>query len=371
LTGTISRRDNYLRAAELRNPEWIPCRVIFLRQVWKKYREKLEDLVLKHPSVASPERPWSHQSGAPGKGNVDFDFLGVQYRGNREVDEWKCVWHYVKDGMTGQVVERPLGDWGNLDTYEPPDYPLWGPPDAGGRPIRRSWYQVEKSLRADREAGRLAAGTVPHGFMFMRLFFLRGFKNLMMDFVREDPRLDDLITMVLERNLKLIDRWLEVGPLDVVHFGDDLGMQNGLPMRPELFRKYLIPAYAEMFGRVREAGAHVHLHSDGYFLQIMDDLIKAGVTILNPQDRIHGIENLRRILKGNVCIDLDIDRQHLLPRGTVEEIHDHVGNAVADLGSANGGLMLHAGTAEDVPLSNIEALCQAMEAHQRHFSDAP
>lgn len=351
----MSVRENFLRAVEMRSPEWIPCRVSFLHQVWRKYREDLEALVLRHPAIFGNYVPDS----------TDYDYLGVQYRGNRVIDEWKCVWLYAKDGMTGQVVEHPLDDWGKLSSYRPPEYPLWGPPDGGGRPIKASWYWVDRSLRKAREEGRLTVGSVPHGFMFMRLQFLRGFKNLMMDFVREDPRLDDLIAMVLDRNLSLIDRWLELGPLDMLRFGDDLGMQDRMPVRPEVFRRYIIPAYEEMFGRIRDAGSHVYLHSDGYFLDVMDDLIRSGVTVLNPQDALHGFASLKRTLKGKVCIDLDIDRQHLLPRGSRKEILDHIGAAVRHLGSRRGGLMLFAGVAEDVPLSNIESVCQAMERFQR------
>jgi hypothetical protein len=352
----MSRRENFLRTVEFGTPRWIPCRVNLLRQTWKRHRENLEDIVLRHPVLF----------GNYSKGKTDFDHLGVQYAGNVALDEWGCTWKFIKDGITGQVVEHPIVEWDDLSSYRPPEYPLWGPPDGGCRPISRSWRRVERDIRRARNEGRLASGNVPHGFMFMRLFYLRGYKNLMMDFAREDPRLEDLVEMVKETNNRLIDRWLEIGPLDVIHFGDDLGTQNGLPVRPDLFRKYLIPAYEEMFGRIREAGTHVKLHSDGHFLDVMDDLIRAGVDILNPQDRVHGLEVLREKLKGRVCIDLDIDRQHLLPRGTPGAIREHVRRAVDILGSPEGGLMIYAGVAEDVPLENIEALCNSLWELEDH-----
>ena len=354
----MEARENYLRTVEFRDPEWIPCRISFLRQVWRKHRERLVDLILRHPAIFP-----NYQTG-----DADFDFLGVQYRGNLEIDEWKCTWRYIEDGMTGQVVGHPMDDWSKLAPYQPPDYPLWGPPDGGGRPIKRSWSKVAKALKEARREGRLACGSVPHGFMFMRLQFLRGYKNVMMDFAREDPRLQDLIDLVLERNLRLIDKWLDLGPLDVVNFGDDLGTQDRLPVKPDAFRKYMIPAYRQMFSRVRDAGTHVHLHSDGYFMEVMGDLIDSGVTILNPQDGIHGIDNLKREIKGKVCIDLDIDRQQLLPRGNPDAIMEHIRNAVEELGSQEGGLMLLAGVGQDVPLQNVEALCRAMERYRSYWS---
>ena len=159
----ISVRDNYLMSVEFRGPSWTPCRVAFLRQVWRRYREELEEIILRHPAIF----------GEYERGSTDFDYLGVQSRGNQEIDEWGCTWEFVKDGITGQVVRHPLEEWSRLEGYRPPGYPMWGPPDGGGRPIRRSWYMVERSLEDARREGRLTVGSVPHGFMYMRLFFLR------------------------------------------------------------------------------------------------------------------------------------------------------------------------------------------------------
>jgi len=43
--------QNYLRTVEFKYPEWIPCEIRLLPAVWHKYREKLEELVLRHPLV--------------------------------------------------------------------------------------------------------------------------------------------------------------------------------------------------------------------------------------------------------------------------------------------------------------------------------
>ena len=123
-----------------------------------------------------------------------------------------------------------------------------------------------------------------------------------------------------------------------------------------------------MFKPCREAGVHVYLHSDGHILEIAEDLVKAGVSMLNLQDTVNGIENIGRKLKGEVCIDLDVDRQYLMPFGTPEEIEKHIKNVIVKLGSKKGGLALKADIYPDVPLSNIEALCQAMEKYKYYYS---
>jgi hypothetical protein len=45
-----------------------------------------------------------------------------------------------------------------------------------------------------------------------------------------------------------------------------------------------------------------------------------------------------------------------------------VRDAVEALGSPEGGLWLFAEIADDVPLENVEAICQALERHSLAFS---
>jgi uroporphyrinogen-III decarboxylase len=168
--------------------------------------------------------------------------------------------------------------------------------------------------------------------------------------------------MVLNYNMREVEKTLANKP-KIVHFGDDLGNQTSLPMSPEHFRKYLKPCYKKIFGACRDAGAHVYLHSDGHILEIIDDLIECGVTVLNPQIRANTLDGLVEKCKGKVAVNLDLDRQ-LFPFCTPEEIDEHVREAVVKLGSKEGGLMLTAECEPDVPLENIEAICQALEKYR-------
>ena len=106
---------------------------------------------------------------------------------------------------------------------------------------------------------------------------------------------------------------------------------------------------------------HVYLHTDGRVVEVLDQLAVTGVSVLNVQDRVNGLENLRRLLKGRVCIDLDIDRQRLLPFGTPGEVREHVKRAIIELGSRGGGLMFTAGVYSDAKLENMDALASAFE----------
>jgi uroporphyrinogen-III decarboxylase len=200
----------------------------------------------------------------------------------------------------------------------------------------------------------------------MRLYYLRGFENLMLDIATHDERLDELIEIIIDYNARLVQKYLDLEP-DFIYFGDDLGMQERLTIRPDDWRRYIKPGYARLFQMCREAGVHAYLHSDGYIVDIMPDLVEIGTSVVNPQDLCNGIDAIRERLKGRACIALDIDRQSIVPFGTPAQIDAHVEHCIAELGSPRGGLTLVAGLYPGVPPDNVEALLSAMSRHRKMY----
>jgi len=345
-------RENFLRAAEMRQPEWIPCSLSVSPPLWQQYREGLENLVLEFPAVFGEYK----------KGSRNFDEFGVRRKGNVVTDAWGCVWTFLADGLQGQVIKHPLEDWKAFDSYTPPD-PIASDdiPQEGAPPSPRSLTGALNTIAEDKRKGRLAVGHCPHGFMFQRLYYLRGFNNLMKDFVVQPPQLLRLVRMVLDHNMKITREILEAG-VDLLSFGDDIGMQDRLTVHPATLRKYILPAYSQLFRPAREKGVHVRLHSDGHWMEVADDLMAAGVNILNPQDLVNGVDNIRKRLKGKVCIDVDLDRQTIVPFGKPHAVKKHVQRVVSALNSPQGGFMITVDIYPPTPLKNIEALCQALEA---------
>ena len=346
----MNPRENYLRAAEFKYPEWIPCNISFDPLLWRNYREKLEEVVLNHPSIF----------GKYEKGNIDFDNFGFRRKGSIITDDWGCVWRFLIDGYQGQVIKNPLDSWDKLKTYEPPDpINLDILPTEGAPRGYANFTEARRRIEEAKKRGELAIGGCSHGFMFQRLYYLRGFKNLMIDFITEPPELQKLVDIVFKYNMKIVKRWLEIG-VDVLYFGDDLGTQDRLALTPKAFRKYILPAYSKLFGTAREKNTHVYFHSDGHVMEIAKDIVAAGVSILNIQDSVNGLDNIKK-LKGKVCIDIDIDRQNILPFGKPKDVKKHIEKVISSLNSPEGGLMIQVYPCWPTPLENIETLCQALE----------
>lgn len=337
---------NLLKTMYFQNPGWTPCRVGLMPATWMRHREGLEEIVLEHPRLFPGYR----------KGSVDFDFPNLGnplYELGKHTDCWGTVWDNLERGLDSYVVEHPLEDWTRLKEYTPPDPmkdDVFGP---------RDWDRAKQWMDEARARGDLPSGGLPHGFMYMRLYYIRGFENLMMDIATGAPHLRDLIAMVEEYNVAVVRRFVDLGA-EYMLFGDDLGLQKSLPMSPRAWREVIKPSYDRILKPCRDAGIPVYLHTDGHILEIIPDLIEVGVTILNPQYRANGLEGLKAVAKGRVCIDQDLDRQ-FFPFGTAREIRDHIRGAYEALHDPRGGLLLFAECEPDVPLDNIRVICEAME----------
>lgn len=345
----MTDRENYLRCVRFQGPEWIPCSLGLLPAVWKRHRMDLVRLALEFPEFFGQVNPegW------------DFDEMGFRYAAGREdTDNWGVVWRNEHEGVIGIPVVHPLADLRALATYAVPN-PLTRDPMYGPRDFARE----AEALRAAQAQGRIANAYV--GTVFERLQELVGMENLLMHMAAEDdPDLQAVVDVVGGFALMQEGLILALCTPDVVRVSDDLGTQRAAMVSPRTFRRWLKPTYAAIWAQARVHGCETYLHSDGYLLELADDLIDAGLTILNPQVGPNTLPGLRDTLKGRVAISLDLDRQHILPHGTPEDIRDHVREAVAVLSAPEGGLMLQAEINADYPLENIRAIAEALREVQ-------
>ncbi|HNQ34698.1 MAG TPA: uroporphyrinogen decarboxylase family protein [bacterium] len=335
---------NFLKAVSFERPDWVPAVIDIKLSAWLRHGAALEEIVLAHPVMFSNYRP----------GDFRRAVSRPRFAPGTRRDGWGIVWDNIEAGLGSipREAEAPLRDWKDLADYRPPS------PDLDSSGGRRDWKALAGSLAARTGRGGLACTTVPHGFIYMWLYYLRGFTNLMLDLGSEEPRLEKLLELVVAHNLELVEKMVGVGT-EMIYFGDDLGQQKSLAISPAAWRRWLKPAYRRVLRPCRAAGVLVYFHSDGRIVDIIGDLVETGVDILNPQFRANTLEGLRPF-RGRVCLSLDLDRQ-LFPFAEPARLESHVREAVRVLNRPEGGLLLHAEIAHDVPLANIEALCRALE----------
>ena len=345
--------ENLRRAILFEKPDWIPMEFHINGACWNHYpHDTLQELMVEHPLLFPGYRPVE---------KVEPHLSPVQRKDQPYTDPWGCVWETLEHGFTGAVHTHPLADWAAFDAYVPPD------PQVTNGLVPIDWNAEAERLRAAKASGDLAAAYLRHGHTFLQLCDIRGYENLMFDMVDEEPRLWMLIEMLETFNLSLIRRYIELGA-NFIAYPEDLGMQVGPMLSPDHFRKYIKPSYQRMMQPARDKGLIVHMHSDGDIRDLVDDLIGDGVQVMNLQDLVNGIGWIREHVKGRVCIDLDVDRQDIVPYGTPEQIDALIREEVEKLGSPEGGLTMIHGMYPGVPLENAKALMDAMERYAGFYS---
>ena len=295
-------------------------------------------------------------------GRPELDYPAQERPGSPYVDGWGCVWETCVEGIVGTVTSHPLSDWKHWDQFRAPDPET----DSGKGPV--DWQAVDESFKQARSSGHLTVGGLRHGHLFQTLSDIRGYENLLFDMHDHHPKLDRLIERVEQFNLAIVQRYIDLG-VQWMCYPEDLGMQDGPMISPDMFREFIKPSYQRLMQPARDAGCVIHMHSDGCIHELVDDLVDKDIHVLNLQDLVNGIDWIKDRLAGKVCIDLDIDRQHVTPFGRPRDIEALIREEVTKLGSKAGGLMMIYGLYPNVPLENVKALMDAMERYALYYSD--
>jgi len=199
--------------------------------------------------------------------------------------------------------------------------------------------------------------------------FLRRMDNFLMDLASDRIRAEALLDKLVECHLASFDRLLpSVGDLvDVIHLGDDLGMESGPFFAPRMYREIFKPRHRILLERIKKAHPHAKtfLHSCGSISSLLEDLIEAGFDIINPVQisaRDMAPADLKRrfgrhvVFWGGGC-----DTQKILPRATPQQVKDHVRRNV-DILAPGGGFVfcpVH-NILSEVPPENVVAMYEAV-----------
>jgi hypothetical protein len=348
------QRETILKTVHFEKPDYIPMVFHINGACWQHYpQQALQELMAEHPFL--------FPGFEPTKGKITPNFSPVQRKDHPYTDPWGCTWVTAEDGITGTVTQHPLADYAAFETYQPPD------PERTDGLVPIDWDEIAEDYRYQRTNGELTQAALRHGHTFLQLCDIRGYQNVLFDMADDEPRLRKLIQMLEDFNLALVHKYVKLG-VEWMSFPEDLGMQFGPMLSPKQFREYIKPSYQRLMKPALEANCIIHMHSDGDIRTLADDLVGSGVQVINLQDLVNGIDWVANRYAGKVCIDLDIDRQKVTPKGKPQDIDQLIREEVEKLGSKDGGLMMIYGLYPGVPLENVKALMDAMEKYAGYYA---
>jgi uroporphyrinogen decarboxylase len=269
----------------------------------------------------------------------------------------QCYWPFLENDDLDCLPEA-LGENMWCAIASPPG-PLAAGPDgqqtltAGARALR------EKTDRA-------IIGLFGGNLLEVGQFLYRN-DNFLMLLAGNPDRAHEFLDRLLAIHLANLERYLAaVGPyIDVISFGDDLGMQNGPQMSRAMYQEFFKPRHAKMWRRAKElANVKVMLHCCGGIRPLIPDLIDAGLDTANPvQITCAGMDaaGLKRdfgdrfTFWGGGC-----DTRFVLSQAKPDEIREHVRNQIAILAPGGGFIFQQVhNILADVPPQNIIAMFDA------------
>lgn len=193
--------------------------------------------------------------------------------------------------------------------------------------------------------------------------------NFLYELAANPKRVHRFLDKLTEFHLKNLTQYLgAVGTdIDVIGFSDDLGMQMGPMISPEMYREFFKPRHKILWEHAKRISPNIKigLHCCGGIYPLLGDLIEAGLEVINPVQFISKDMELSR-LKREFGKDLvfwggGCDTREILPYGTPEQIKKHVQENISIM-NVGGGFVFQQvhNIMANVPPENIMAMFEAV-----------
>jgi uroporphyrinogen decarboxylase len=154
--------------------------------------------------------------------------------------------------------------------------------------------------------------------------------------------------------------------VDLVFFFDDLGSQNGPLISPAMYRDLVKPFHRRLFAKARQLApdAKVMMHSDGSVFALLDDLVDAGLDVLEAV-QVDCVDMEPRKLKSAFGDQLSfhgaISVQQLLPYADAATVEKTCRDLVEILGAEGGYIAAPTHAIQlGTPVANVLAMLKGV-----------
>jgi uroporphyrinogen decarboxylase len=227
---------------------------------------------------------------------------------------------------------------------------------------------AEGARRLRAGSDRAILGLFGGNLLEMGQFFYRN-DNFLLLLAANPRRAHAFLDRVVEIHLANLDQFLAaVAPhIDIIVFGDDLGMQGGPQISPKMYREFFQPRERRMWRRVKELAPHlrIQLHCCGGVLELLPGLIDAGLEAINPvQISCRGMDPAalkrgfgdRLTFWGGGC-----DTREMLANSSPAQVREHV-RRLMGIWRPGGGYVFQQvhNILADVPPANVVAMFDAV-----------
>ena len=294
----------------------------------------------------------------PGRKEIDWHkYYPEGFQHEVKFDGWGVAHEKSPNSMHMTQMYHPLKNFTEMDEFEAYPWPDFTKADFSG---------IEQEIN-ELHAKGLAVFIWQECTIWETAWYLRSMENLMMDMAMEDEKAYFLLDLITDKACYRAEKFAKMGA-DILGLGDDIGMQSSIMMSEEMYRQWLKPRLAKVIRAAKNVKPDILIsyHSCGFVEPLINDLIEAGIDILNPvQPECMDFEEIHQKYGNRISFNGTIGTQKLMPFGTPDQIKAEVTKNL-DLAGEKGGLfccpthMLE----PEVPWKNIEAYVQACQEYK-------
>jgi uroporphyrinogen decarboxylase len=170
-----------------------------------------------------------------------------------------------------------------------------------------------------------------------------GIENCWMQ-MAENPK---LLTAWFDRYADWLCGYVEVlgqTGVDGITLSDDWGSNGTMLFSPRMWRKLIKPYTMRVTKHARAQGLYVNLHSDGYIMQIMDDVVEMGYTSFHPVQESAGMDpaTIKRDYADKVAVYGSLDVIDGIYVYDGDELEEYITKRF-EIYAPNGGFIFNSG----------------------------
>jgi uroporphyrinogen decarboxylase len=208
----------------------------------------------------------------------------------------------------------------------------------------------------------LLIGQHPAGIL-ERFLLLLGMPRGLTALLNEPEASGEALGRIADYHIGLARGYIAAG-MEAGWLADDYAGQDGPYLRPDLWRRMILPALERVIAVYREAGLPVFFHTCGQAEVFVPDLLNAGVEVLNLQSDVCDLAVLKAHFGHRIAFFGGVSSQVMFS-GTPAEIRQSVRSAVAAL-AGDGGLILAPDQPLAYPAENLSALVETAREYGQY-----
>jgi len=283
------------------------------------------------------------------------------------IDEWGIIWSsggIDRDFTMGHPYIGPFQEsWDDFENYQFPD------------PLDESRYRFWNPLMKLIGKDKYLIGHLGLSFLHNLPSWLRGFTNIMVDFIKNPNKVHELIKVVTDYFYMLILTLKETCPtLDCIMTCDDLGTQKSPFLSPVMFKKFFYQPYKKLIDLIHDLNMDFILHSCGQLKELLPTFYDLGIDVLEfDSPNMTGVENFKEYAEQQkMAFWLSPNIQSTFFQGTPEELEEEIKYYVKEVGNNYGGLAFYEYLDHrvlNVPKENVKALHRATKKWGKYNKD--